>query len=75
LRVIGFLSGLFVAGVQSNRIVEIVVRLALARDNDGRAGPAASVSVMPSSETLKVVDRASSNFRRLVHRFHERTMN
>jgi hypothetical protein len=32
LRTIGFLSGLFVAHVQYNRIVGIVVRLALARD-------------------------------------------
>jgi hypothetical protein len=34
---IGFLSVLFAAGVQYNRIVGIVVRSALARDSDGRA--------------------------------------
>jgi hypothetical protein len=32
-----FLSGLFVADVQDNRMVGIVVRLARARDSDGRA--------------------------------------
>jgi hypothetical protein len=37
LRIIGFLSGLFVADVQYNRIVGIVIRLALARGSDGRA--------------------------------------
>jgi hypothetical protein len=33
---IGFLSGLFVADVQYNRIVGIVGRLALVRDSDGQ---------------------------------------
>jgi hypothetical protein len=37
LRVIGFLSGLFVADVQYSRIVGIVIRLAVTRDSDGRA--------------------------------------
>ena len=37
LRIIGFLSGLFVADVQYNGIAGIVVRLALVRDSDGRA--------------------------------------
>ena len=36
LRIIGFLSGLFVADMQYNRIVGIVIRLALERDSDGR---------------------------------------
>ena len=52
-------SGLFVADVHYNRIVGIVIRLALTRDSDGRAKflrSAASVSVMPSSDTVKVVD-------------------
>jgi hypothetical protein len=37
LRIIDFLSGLFVADVHYNRIVGIVIRLSLARDSDGRA--------------------------------------
>ena len=37
MRIIGFLSGLFVAEVQYNRIIGIVIRLALARDSDCRA--------------------------------------
>ena len=37
LRIIVFLSGLFVADLQYNRIARIVIRLALAGDSDGRA--------------------------------------
>jgi hypothetical protein len=68
LRIIGFLSGLFVTDVHYNRVVGFVIGLALAGDSDGRAnfrGPAASVSVMPSSDPVKGCRPASSNCRGL----------